>query len=158
LSQLNTQHKATPITLTQSLCASTKILFETQHLLKILFLYHATSKSLLILSAQCHDIINIPVDSFVTFVRDLCFRVAGTNIGVSGCDALWFGRKVSSSRGTLMPPSLGKEITLYREMATWGSDNSNYGWKWTCETPFSSVFSALAFVLTQIVSFIPNRL
>jgi hypothetical protein len=100
LSQLNTQHKATPITLTQSLCASTKILFETQHLLKILFLYQATSNSLLILSAQCHDIINIPVDSFVTFVRDLCFRVAGTNIGVSGCDAYGLVDKYHHRGGT----------------------------------------------------------
>jgi len=57
-----------------------------------------------------------------------------------------------------MPPSLGKEITLYREMEALGSDNSNYGWKWTRETPFSSVFSTLIFVLTQIVTFIPIRL
>ena len=42
-------------------------------------------------------------------------------------------------------------------MEALGRDDNNYGWKWTCETPFSSVFSALIFVLTQTVSFIPTR-
>jgi len=90
VSQLNTQHKTTPVTLTHSLCARTKTLFETQHLLKILFLFPATSNSLSVLSARGHDIIKITVDSCVIFVWEFVFRVVGTNIGVSGCDVLYY--------------------------------------------------------------------
>jgi len=56
---------------------SIKILFETQHLLNILFLYPATSNSLSILSEQGHDVIKITVDSCVTFVRGFVFSGGG---------------------------------------------------------------------------------